>query len=121
MPPDFLIVGAPRSGTSSLNHYLRQHPEIHMARGKELHLFDKKWDRGIEWYRGQFHPDPGQLSGESHSLVYVRSSGARSNWTNSAGNPPHRRPAKPNRSDLLTLSDATRGRSRTPKVRRSDG
>ena len=65
MPPDFLIVVAPRSGTSSLNHHLRQHHEIHMARGKELHLFDKKWDRGIEWYRGQFHPDPGQLSGEA--------------------------------------------------------
>jgi hypothetical protein len=54
VPPDFLIVGVPRSGTSSLSHHLRQDPQIHMAKGKELHLFDKRWNRGIEWNRGQF-------------------------------------------------------------------
>lgn len=30
--PDFLVIGAGKSGTTSLNHYLSQHPEIFMAR-----------------------------------------------------------------------------------------
>ena len=54
MPPGFLIVGVRCSGASSLNHYLRQHPQVHRAKGKELHFFDKRWNRGIEWIRGQF-------------------------------------------------------------------
>ncbi|MDJ0789204.1 MAG: sulfotransferase [Myxococcota bacterium] len=37
--PDFFLVGAPKCGTTALDHYLRQHPEIHMARVKEAHHF----------------------------------------------------------------------------------
>ena len=37
--PDFLIVGAARSGTSSLYFYLRDHPEIFMPEFKEPHFF----------------------------------------------------------------------------------
>lgn len=37
--PNFLIVGAPRSGTSSLYHYLRQHPDIFMPDIKEIQYF----------------------------------------------------------------------------------
>jgi hypothetical protein len=33
--PNFLIVGAPKSGTTSLYHYLRQHPEVFMSQNKE--------------------------------------------------------------------------------------
>lgn len=29
--PNFLIVGASKSGTSSIYHYLRQHPEIFLS------------------------------------------------------------------------------------------
>ncbi|MCO6499303.1 MAG: sulfotransferase domain-containing protein [Vicingus serpentipes] len=36
--PDFLIVGAPKSGTTAFNHFLDQHPSIFMAK-KELHYF----------------------------------------------------------------------------------
>jgi len=38
--PDFFIVGAPRCATSSMNNYLRQHPEIFVA-DKEPHFFAK--------------------------------------------------------------------------------
>jgi hypothetical protein len=34
--PDFLIVEATKTGTTSLDFYLSLHPEIHMARPKEL-------------------------------------------------------------------------------------
>lgn len=37
--PDFLIVGAARSGTTSLYHYLKQHPQIFMPEDKEPWFF----------------------------------------------------------------------------------
>lgn len=37
--PNFFIVGAARSGTSSLDRYLNQHPEIYIAPQKESHFF----------------------------------------------------------------------------------
>jgi hypothetical protein len=37
--PNFFIVGAPKSGTTALYHYLKQHPEIFMSEVKEPHFF----------------------------------------------------------------------------------
>lgn len=37
--PDFLIVGAAKSGTTSLHYYLKQHPQIFMPKVKELWFF----------------------------------------------------------------------------------
>jgi hypothetical protein len=37
--PNFFIVGAPKSGTTALWSYLRQHPEIFMPGRKEPHFF----------------------------------------------------------------------------------
>jgi len=37
--PDFLIVGAAKSGTTSLYHYLKQHPQIFMPENKEPWFF----------------------------------------------------------------------------------
>jgi len=37
--PNFFLAGAPKSGTTSLYHYLDQHPEIYMSRVKEPHYF----------------------------------------------------------------------------------
>jgi len=37
--PDFIIIGAAKSGTSSLFDYLRQHPEVFMPDRKEFHYF----------------------------------------------------------------------------------
>ncbi len=39
MMPDFFIVGAARSGTTSLDLYLSQHPEIYITHRKETHFF----------------------------------------------------------------------------------
>lgn len=53
--PDFLIVGAQRSGTTSMFKTLAQHPMV--ARPflrKGVHFFDKRYDQGFEWYRGRF-------------------------------------------------------------------
>lgn len=37
--PNFLVVGAAKAGTTSLSYYLRQHPDIFVAREKESHYF----------------------------------------------------------------------------------
>lgn len=52
--PDFIIIGAQKAGTTSLYHYLSQHPEIVLSARKELHYFDHSYQKGEYWYRGQF-------------------------------------------------------------------
>lgn len=52
--PDYLIIGAARSGTSSLYAYLTQHPCIAPAFNKEVHFFDLNFDKGLNWYRAHF-------------------------------------------------------------------
>jgi len=37
--PNFIIIGAPKSGTTSLYHYLKQHPQIYMSPNKEPKFF----------------------------------------------------------------------------------
>ena len=39
MKVGLFIVGAPKSGTTSLYHYLKEHPEIYMSKEKELDFF----------------------------------------------------------------------------------
>ncbi|MCI5127084.1 MAG: sulfotransferase [Candidatus Electrothrix sp. AUS3] len=37
--PNFVVIGAPKSGTTSLFYYLKQHPDIYLPVRKELHYF----------------------------------------------------------------------------------
>lgn len=37
--PNLFVVGAPKAGTTSLWHYLRQHPDVFMSALKEPHFF----------------------------------------------------------------------------------
>jgi hypothetical protein len=37
--PNFLIIGAAKSGTTSLYEYLKQHPQIWMSSVKETNFF----------------------------------------------------------------------------------
>lgn len=39
--PDFFIVGAPKCGTTAMDAYLKQHPEIFVPDAKELHHFGR--------------------------------------------------------------------------------
>ncbi|MDQ6660637.1 MAG: sulfotransferase domain-containing protein [Chloroflexota bacterium] len=52
--PDFLIIGTQRGGTTSLFHYLQGHPSIKPAVNKDLHFFDRKYNKGLPWYQGHF-------------------------------------------------------------------
>jgi hypothetical protein len=54
--PNLIVIGAMKSGTTSLHHYLGLHPEVHMSPTKELDFFinEKNWIRGLNWYHSQF-------------------------------------------------------------------
>jgi hypothetical protein len=55
-----------KAGTTSLYHYLSQHPEIGMSRRKELDFFKTNADfaKGLDWYAAQF-PSGSRVLGES--------------------------------------------------------
>lgn len=52
--PDFLILGAQKSGTTSLFQYLMQHRQIGSGFKKEVHYFDWNYTKGPSWYRAFF-------------------------------------------------------------------
>jgi len=52
--PDAVILGAQKSGTTSLHYYLVQHPQVIEPQRKEVHFFDVNFERGEAWYRAHF-------------------------------------------------------------------
>lgn len=80
--PDFLIIGAQKSGTSSLFRYLGQHPQIRGSLPKEVHYFDggfaggtDTYTLGEDWYRTHFplrrSMKPGQVAFEASPLYML--------------------------------------------------
>lgn len=56
---DFIVIGTQKGGTTALDYYLRQHPEVGMGKRKELHFFDNEThfqNKEIDYskYEGQF-------------------------------------------------------------------
>jgi hypothetical protein len=87
--PDLIVIGAPRSGTTSLYRYLQQHPQVYMSPLKETRFFAYEGQRvdyqgpadthaynrdtvtNVETYRQLFADRaPEQLTGEA-SPVYL--------------------------------------------------
>ena len=58
--PNFLLIGAMKAGTTSMYHYLGEHPQVFMPAFKALEFFagGVQWDRGVEWYSRHFAPAP---------------------------------------------------------------
>lgn len=54
--PDYLVIGAQRSGTTWLQRLLVTHPDIVAPRTKEVHYFDQHWHLGLRWYQANFTP-----------------------------------------------------------------
>ncbi len=57
MLPNLVLIGAMKSGTTSLHYYLGLHPEISMSKPKEIDFFsiDNNWKKGIKWYESHFN------------------------------------------------------------------
>jgi hypothetical protein len=103
-PPDFVIGGAQKAGTTSLWEYMNTHPDICMAWLKEPRYFVRgagatrrratqldlpgNYERGAEWYRALFgHCSPGAVRGEG-TPMYLRAPEAPELMRNDA---PHAR------------------------------
>ncbi len=55
MLPSFIIIGAQRSGTTTLYRMLSEHPSIvRPTASKGIGYFDLNYHRGSHWYRGHF-------------------------------------------------------------------
>ena len=52
--PDFFIIGVVRSGTTSMYHYLDEHPSIVKSAYDELGFFDDNFRLGWAWYKTLF-------------------------------------------------------------------
>ena len=98
--PNFLLIGAAKSGTTSLDYYLGQHPQIYMSPIKETNFFafegekpcfsgvklnestksyHKNFRTNINSYRQLFHPKSDAIAiGESSpSYLYIPKAASR--------------------------------------------
>lgn len=74
MPPDFLVIGAQKSATSSLCDLLTQHPGVFLTEPKEPYFFshDEVYARGLPWYESLFaHAGDAVITGEG-STTYTQ-------------------------------------------------
>lgn len=65
--PDFIVIGAMKSGTTTLYRHLADHPGISMSKDKETDFFvaEKNWTRGLAWYSSQFSRNRDLKRGEA--------------------------------------------------------
>src|SRR5690349_18634828 len=50
--PNYIILGAQKAGTTTIYDNLIKHPAVRPCDIKEVHFFDKNWQKGENWYRG---------------------------------------------------------------------
>lgn len=68
-PPDFVIIGAQRCGTTSLFRALKKHPAMmaNVLDAKGVHYFDTDYHRSLAWYFAHF-PSAGER--EAHAAQF---------------------------------------------------
>ena len=52
--PEFLGIGAQKSGTTWLYENLKKHPQLYLPKTKEIHFFDWHFYKSINWYCQHF-------------------------------------------------------------------
>jgi hypothetical protein len=63
--PRFIVLGAPKTGTTTLHFWLEQHPDVFVPAEKETHFFDHHLALGLGWYQDRFaDAPPGAVVGE---------------------------------------------------------
>tara|TARA_B110000003_G_scaffold185606_1_gene184434 strand:+ start:909 stop:1802 length:894 start_codon:yes stop_codon:yes gene_type:complete len=60
--PNFMCLGAAKSGTTTLYDILRQHPDLYIPSFKEPHFFDipENYKNGIKWYEKTYFKNANQ-------------------------------------------------------------
>jgi len=82
--PNFFLIGAPKSGTTALSEYLRQHPDIGFSEPKEPHYFNDDFSSrhtySLDEYMKCFPPaSAGKAAIGEGSVFYLSSKSAVSN------------------------------------------
>ena len=54
--PNFMCIGAAKSGTTTLYDIIKHHPDVYVPLYKEPHFFDNinLFENGIDWYKKTF-------------------------------------------------------------------
>lgn len=69
--PNAIIIGSKKGGTRALLQQLSVHPKIVIS-GKEVHFFDKHYEKGLDWYRQQMpRSHPGEITMEKTPAYFV--------------------------------------------------
>ncbi len=70
--PDFVIIGAPKAGTTTLHQTLSRHPDLCLTDPKEPDFYGAQFGRGRDWYTSLFaDARDGQLLGEASTNYSV--------------------------------------------------
>lgn len=84
-PLHIMISGAPKAGTTSLYHYLKDHPEVGVSRWKNTHYFtdsdfnyagrdlavEAAEEKGFACYRDYFLPEPSKVYVEATATYFT--------------------------------------------------
>jgi hypothetical protein len=62
MLPNFLIIGTQKAATTWLAACLGEHPDVFIAKKKEIYFFNVHFDRGLDWYEAYFSDWSGQIA-----------------------------------------------------------
>ncbi len=73
--PDFIILGAQKAGTTTIYDNLVKHPDVRPCDIKEVHFFDRNWDKGANWYRAHF-PFTGEISAQPTQRNWITGEGS---------------------------------------------
>jgi len=71
--PNFLFIGAAKTGSSWLYSVMREHPGVFVPAIKDPYFFDRNYKRGLDWYLRLFKDAPASAKaiGElSHDYLY---------------------------------------------------
>ena len=70
--PDFVIIGAPKAGTTTLHQTLSRHGDLFLTDPKEPDYYGAQFERGRDWYASLFaDARDGQLLGEASTNYSV--------------------------------------------------
>ena len=74
--PNFLLIGAQKSATTSISVMLSNHPDVIVVKGKEPHFFseNRQYARGRDWYMSRFSHYNSERAIVDASTSYSRAS-----------------------------------------------
>ena len=69
--PNFICIGLQKCGTTSLYHYLNDHPQVIPNNyKKEVKFWNYVYHKGIEWYKSCFPNKDGKITGDITSNYF---------------------------------------------------